>query len=572
MLFIIAVVSRKETVKTGAEKGYNSILTEALRSQLQNSGSESVHQVCLVFKCLSSEEVEAEVFQRTGINRSLLSETGREYSAEEINTYIITERQVYAELQMKRHCEFLNAFPDIRDLIQNSNSEENYYCSKLAPFIYVALTETQIVSLLEYENLVLIDVVPDAEPVSPLNSCIETVRADYVRDSLYYKGGGIKIGMTMFNGYPSSVDGLFNESYFYRDPNGAASATDAHGTLTAYPIVGQAVISGGIAYEGIVPNASMHTSTVSTIANWVDRMEWLLLERQVNVINLSMGWLTGCYYSSIDGWIEHIGINHSVHIIVSAGNSNGAISPAFAYNVITVGAVRETSSDGTLAGYHSWFSQYWADGIYNTTVFSKPDICAPGEDIYIPTIGSVSGTSLSAPIVAAIVAEACQANSGLLEKQATMKAILAASIHHPLALQDSDNEFQMMGAGMVDAYASFYTASNGNWISGNFPAGTAQGSTATYSFSVSSTDLPVRVALSWLKNTNIQSGGGWTNPTVSGLKLTVLDPNGVEIRSSTKMNLSVISFLPTITGNYTIKITFLAGDTSQTTYYGAAWW
>lgn len=86
LLFIIAVVSRKETVKTGAEKGYNSILTEALRSQLQNSGSESVHQVCLVFKCLSSEEVEAEVFQRTGINRSLLSETGREYSAEEINT------------------------------------------------------------------------------------------------------------------------------------------------------------------------------------------------------------------------------------------------------------------------------------------------------------------------------------------------------------------------------------------------------------------------------------------------------------------------------------------------------
>jgi subtilisin family serine protease len=123
--------------------------------------------------------------------------------------------------------------------------------------------------------------------------------------------------------------------------------------------------------------------------------------------------------------------------VVSAGNTGpscGSMTtpPAIYGSAYTVGA---KNSDNTLASYSS-------RGPAGTTKLIKPDIVAPGSDIRSATYGSdssygsMSGTSMAAPLVAGGVALIWSAAPALKNNQDATVALLSASAQRLPSIND----------------------------------------------------------------------------------------------------------------------------------------
>ncbi len=88
--------------------------------------------------------------------------------------------------------------------------------------------------------------------------------------------------------------------------------------------------------------------------------------------------------------------------------------------------------------------------------------------------------------------------------------------------------------------------------------------------------LPTRVALSWLREVSLNCPAYSSSLSglvgVANLKMTIKDPSGNVVGSSDKRNLAVVSFVPLVTGTYTIEVMYQGGNANSITYYGIAWW
>lgn len=211
----------------------------------------------------------------------------------------------------------------------------------------------------------------------------------------------------------------------------------------------------------------------------------------------------------------------------------------------------------------------------------KPDLVAPGDNIQTP-VGNSGGTSLSCPQVAGITALLYQARPSLESNQALTKSILLAGISPCGALMGSSQAggsytamLPKTGAGMVDAKAAKYIADDNRYV------GVIMGnnmSTYTKTFTVTSSDTLTRVCLAWLKNNRI-SGNHATpvtpsNPDCAVLLLKVTAPNGTVYQSTREGgNVQLISFVPPVTGTYTIQVTKKSAPSSEpNVYFGLSWY
>lgn len=160
-----------------------------------------------------------------------------------------------------------------------------------------------------------------------------------------------------------------------------------------------------------------------------------------------------------------------------------------------------------------------------------------------------------------------------------MKAILTASISHPLAFTstiDDEVNYDMYGAGVLDARSALYTINSSRYLSASFAANVATNTTRTYTFNVTSSDTKIRVSLSWLKYSTVSgthSSNYATGYVIADLDLVVYDPNGWEIAGSFSAvnNTEVVEFEPNLTGTYQIIVTVVA-NSPKAIYYGLAWW
>ena len=91
--------------------------------------------------------------------------------------------------------------------------------------------------------------------------------------------------------------------------------------------------------------------------------------------------------------------------------------------------------------------------------------------------------------------------------------------------------------------------------------------TQTFYIDSSSNSL-TRIALFWLKRNSLSGTHSSATPTgdaFSNLNLQVLGPNGNVVASSTTQyaNFEIVQFVPTVTGNYTIKVVRASGSASK---------
>jgi serine protease AprX len=317
------------------------------------------------------------------------------------------------------------------------------------------------------------------------------VGASAVREQLGYDGAGVGVaiidsGIAPWHDDLSSASGGQRVIEFVDFVNGVQSSYDdyGHGTHVAGIVAGNGFDSGG-ARTGIAPGAhllvlkALNASGGGRISDVIEALDYVLARKDalnIRVVNLSV---SAGVYESYDTDPLTLAAKRLVEagiVVVAAGgnaaqSANGATlyggitAPGNAPWVLTVGASNHQGtsdrSDDTMAD----FSSRGPAAIANN---AKPDIVAPGVGIeslsdpnsalytakagfllggttptsYFPYL-SLTGTSMSAPVVSGTVALMIQANPALTPN--AVKAILQYT-----AQSYADYDALTQGAGFLN--------------------------------------------------------------------------------------------------------------------------
>lgn len=577
LCFVICLITTASTPISTV----TAFIDEELKTVMENAADDELIPVDIWITEVDTNEVETEVMKSIGDTKvSLLSANSTTaVTHAQVDAYIETEREIYAEMQAEESQTFLNRYNGIFNS-RSSTEKKLLFVSEYTPVIRAKLTKNEINKIATDAFVNSIYHSPDIIIIEDSNISIPLVHSNYVRDTLGYSGSGIKIGLLEAGGVPNRTKNYFISSNIIYDPDFDESYETTHANMVAAIMIGKATTVDGVTYKGIVPDAKLYATKYigNNTDDWRARVEWLL-SQGVHVINMSGTFsnVSAGIYDTHSKWIDHVAINHSVHFVKSAGNNGGNItSPGLAYNIITVGNLNDNNSSAQADDEIRSTSSY----IEPSNHTNKPDLVAPGTNI-ATAVDTDSGTSFAAPHVTAIIAQLCQAYPTLKTKQDAMKAILMASITHSKhAYTPDDDEFDKYGAGVVDAQTSLSTASNSRYVSSNFAANAEVGTTSNYTFTVSSTNKNVRVALTWLMYNRFISAAAdhedYTHPSQLGslanLCVWVYNPSGTIVAGGVLDygNIQVVDFMPTQAGTYRIEVE-IWDNSAQTCYYGLAW-
>ena len=585
--FVLAILM---SVPAHADVVSSSKVTATVDSQLQSvlkeaTTDERIPVDIWLYESSTVEEREQKIYSSIGINKAQITSNARGVtSSASVDEYITTERAVYASERAEQYASLRLDYSDITALQTTRKTDTQLFYSQYVPMIRAELTSAEIKLMARDDRVQAIYYSPNVTLKDESDVSVPTIDADYTRDTLGYTGSGVKIGM-IESGLPDSRESYLTGADITYDniPNIERRYTD-HANKVAAIMVGQPTTDGGIAYKGIVPDAELYATCCVSSEDWRARVEWLI-SQGVHVINMSafLSDVNQGHYGTHERWVDHIAKNHHIHFVNSAGNTGIITSPGTAYNILTVGSINDANNinpgNDTIAensGYMEYLSLN-SDGeeFYPT---NKPDLMAPGVNI-TTAAGTDSGTSFAAPHVTAVVAQLCQRQPSLRTLQAGVKAILTASISHgTLAFdtQDGDN-YDKMGAGVVNAKEAFETANTYRMSVGSFPANSASGTEKVYTFSVP-VDQRVRVSLTWLKHSVFPE----TIPHIicdpsdialADLDLYIIDPDGLWINYSSNYyyNTEIVDFTTEKSGTYQMVVINYT-PSSEVVEFAIAWW
>lgn len=518
------------------------------------------------------EKVEAKAAEKTGIKAEIFNDekAADALTSEQVDSYISAKRAIYAEIQAKSSKAFMEKYANIFE--SKNFKEDGLFVSEYSPVIRLKISAKQLSTFSKDTLVQAIYYSPDIELQDELANSVETIRADYLRDNLNLTGNGIRIGLLESDGMPKKESAYFNISNIIYDPYFSNPETTTHATKVTEIMIGKSI--------GIIPDAKIYATYVKGV-NWRERVEWLI-SQGVHVINMSAGvaYPIGNYDVNCL-WADHIAINHSVHFVKSAGNQhnyynpdNYVTSPGLAFNVITVGNLDDKNNPEYSGDEIAIDSSYKESSGVATP--RKPDLVAPGTKITTSTC-TKSGTSYAAPQVAAVVAQICQSRPTMRTKPEAMKAILAAGIKHSVhKYVPKDANYDIYGAGMIDARCAAHQPINSQYTTSYFSAAAEDDSSHYYTLTISSKGQKRRVALSWLKYEYLSGSTHLNDPTariISDLDLYIYDSQGNSVASSnvSKGNVEIANVSTLPAGTYTIEV-YLYENGDSKTFYGLSWY
>ncbi len=331
----------------------------------------------------------------------------------------------------------------------------------------------------------------DRTVAASLERTAATVGAAAVRRDLAYDGSGIGVAIIDSGVAPSHDDladaGVQRVDGFVDFVNGRTDAYDdfGHGTHVAGIVAGNGFDSEG-ARAGIAPGARVIALKVldrngtGRISDVIAALDYVVSNRDalnIRVVNLSIA--TGVYESPDTDPLTLAAkraVEAGIVVVAAAGNYGrdqqgrlmygGITAPGNAPWVLTVGA---SSHMGTIDRTDDTVAAFSSRGPTAVRALAKPDLVAPGVGIesltdpssslyatnapyllpgtvptpYLPYL-SLSGTSMSAPVVAGTVALMLQANPALTPN--AVKAILQFT-----AQADPDVDPLTQGVGFLNA-------------------------------------------------------------------------------------------------------------------------
>ncbi|MBR5497326.1 MAG: S8 family serine peptidase [Clostridia bacterium] len=482
-----------------------------------------------------------------------------------------------------------------RKLIKNVYDEKNLAISKLfdedvsieyvdsySPIV-IATANVDDIEKLSRKSFVENMYISDCESSSELDVSRKVVRANTMQELesvLGYSGEGIKIGVleSVQSGIPdNSMLGLPDSRFFTE--SGVPQSTHKHASIVSMIIASQGLNGNAV---GIAPDVSLYATWDCTGGSFIQRAKWLL-NSGVNIINVSLGY-TGAFnsyntYGIFDQYIDYVTATSNVLFVVSAGNESilGVTSPGMAYSAITVANTDDKNtksiSDDTLADNSSHCNEL------EISIASKPDISAPGTNIYTTEYGNDSGTSNSAAHVTGIAALLCDQDPLLLYSPLAIKAILTAGVstsNHAYVPSDRmlttnifvpASSYIQYGAGIVNCIGAASVVQNECYDFGYLSSNT---SSTTYTISCTAGERK-RVSLSFF-HSNIKNVAGNVSFDFVDLDLEVYDLQGNKIEQSVTTNntLEIVDFTAQNTGDYIIKIVRKTAIGSNVSF-GIAW-
>lgn len=353
-----------------------------------------------------------------------------------------------------------------------------------------------------------------------------------------YTGNGIKVGI--IDGgipcYDNFLGGQIKGVY-------GSSASD-HTTKVA------SIIGGTY---GIAPEADLYIFGCNPSASNNDTyslfnaVEWLL-DKNVNLINMSQWTLQSGFYDGYSAYIDYIVSHNAVSFVKSAGNQTATkliTSPGMGLNVFAVGSI---DGDKNL----SYYSSYSVNAAYSNIIM-KPTLVAPGENIIIPnTINSTlneagtaldisySGTSFAAPMVTGCLALLMEQFPQLIvSPELAMSAIVNGAKKLPSQTTLWDNN---CGAGLLN-YSETVSILSDGYVLANAPNGATNG----YLAGSRSFVIPAKsyVDLSFIHTINsiVSAPYASTAPlSISKYKIVITDSNNLTIvDSSNDSNLNLLT-------------------------------
>jgi serine protease AprX len=322
-----------------------------------------------------------------------------------------------------------------------------------------------------------------------------TIGATWVRDNLGVDGSGVGVAI-IDSGVTAWHDDLGTDRvvHFVDFVNLQPTASDdyGHGTHVAGIIAGSGYDSNG-ARRGVAPGAHLVVIKVldrdgfGYISNVIAALDYAVEHRaefNIRVINLSVA--AGVYESYATDPLTLAAkraVQAGIVVVTAAGNLGrnaqgqaqygGITAPGNAPWVLTVGA---SSHNGTISRADDSVAPFSSRGPSYIDYSAKPDVVAPGVgiesladpssllfethptarlwgtvDTATPPYLSLTGTSMSAPVVAGTVALMIQANPSLTPN--LVKAILQYTAEHRLRY----NELTQ-GAGFLNARGAVQVA------------------------------------------------------------------------------------------------------------------
>ena len=335
-----------------------------------------------------------------------------------------------------------------------------------------------------------------------------------------------------------------------------------HGTHVSGIIAGTG--EGNALYKGVAPGAALvgvkvlDSAGSGTMADVDAGIEWAIANKDtygIRVINLSLGTSGSSNGQDSTSMAVNNAYNAGIVAAVAAGNSGPRKatigSPGAAVNALTVGAMADVGEKGfNVASFSS--RGLTADGRM------KPDIMAPGVNITAPKANGVnqyvtmSGTSMATPFTAGVVALMLDANYGLTPAQVHSTLFNTAEDWGP-AGQDLD-----YGYGRLQGYEAIKAAGGFSGTGPDVPTHTAysgslaaKGASQTFNLPITSTTTPVAATLLM---------PGWTSSTSPDFDLFVYNPSGTLVgRAEGTSRQELVTFTPTVTGTYTVKVLSYTG-------------
>lgn len=339
-----------------------------------------------------------------------------------------------------------------------------------------------------------------------------------------------------------------------------------HGTHVAGIIAGEGEVTP--ANKGVAPGSSLVGIKVldangsGSMSNVTAGIDWAVQNKDVygiRVLNLSLGTSQSSDGTDSTSVAVNNAVNAGLVVAVAAGNSGPARytigSPGAADKAITVGAAADLGENGFfLADFSS--RGYTADNRI------KPDIVAPGYNITAPQANSTtgyvaySGTSMATPFTAGTIALMLDANPNLTPSQVA-NTLYSTAIDFGPAGKDID-----YGNGRLDGYeaiksAGSYSGTNITVPNHLFTSDSLADKSKADEFllSVNTTSYPIAI-------TTIMPN--WTSSWFSSspdFDVYVYNPSGTLVSKAegTKRQ-ETISFKPTVTGNYKIRVSSYSGS------------
>lgn len=549
-------------------------IADDLKMKLQTVSVDESVPVAIWCAEADLSDVEENTFEQMGITRDYFenlstSNLSNEEQMQIVQEFIATKRSLISDIYEEQNAAYINKF---------DSSINIEYASSYAP---VLIANIQIDEIKDMTRTSFVEDIylNDYEMVSELDISRTVVKAHTMQEFdalLGYTGAGVKVGVLESDESGLSDNSLIglDESKFNVDPN-CPTVTNEHANVVSMIIASQGLNGNA---TGIAPGVALYSTYDSTGTQFAQKVNWLV-NSGVNIINISFGYKNPLNtYTWFDEFVDYISYSSNVLFVISAGNEgmSGVTSPGMAYNAITVANINDKNtksvSDDALYSSSSYINSL------EISTASKPDISAPGTNIYTTEYGNSTGTSYAAPHITGLAALLCEQNAMLVVIPFAIKAILTAGVYNNHAYVPSNRIVSSNSSSPASSYIQ-YGAGIANCVGAatiilneSFDFGCLLTSTVSTTYIVSCSEgKNVRVSLSFM-NKVTSSSGGYLTYDLPNLDIEVYDPSGNKIAQSatTNNNLEIVDFTATADGDYTVKIERKSA-TGSYVYYGIAW-